>query len=166
MIRAILLSLIATTAFAQDIRYKRVANPQHVASLEWMAGNWSQERGKEKVMEAWVGPVNGLMAAVNVSSWETGQTSYEFLRIVDTRESMSYFASPSGRAPVEFRYKEAGDKRVVFENLANDYPQRIIYWKDGDLLAARIEGKLRGEARSDEWRFRPVRKEVEARSGG
>ncbi len=31
--------------------------------------------------------------------------------------------------------------RVVFENTAHDFPQRIIYWKDGNDLRARIEGR-------------------------
>ena len=153
MLRTLLLMLISTAALSQTGEMKMVANPRHVASLEWMAGSWVQERGKEKVMEAWIGPNNGLLGGVNVSSWETGKISYEFLRIADTYDSMSYFASPSGTAPVEFQFKEAGDKRVVFENLAHDFPQRIIYWKDGELLAARIEGKLEGKERSDEWRF-------------
>ncbi len=157
MLRVLVLMLISTVAFSQTITQKRVANPKRVASLEWMAGSWVQERGNEKVLESWVGPSNGTMAAVNLSSWETGKTSYEFLRIIDTQETMSYIASPSGQAPVEFQFKEAGNQRVVFENLAHDFPQRIIYWRDGEKLAARIEGKLQGKERSDEWRFSPAR---------
>lgn len=63
-------------------------------------------------------------------------------------------------------FKEAGDKRVVFENLAHDFPQRIVYWKDGDLLAARIEATVRGQKRSEEWRFSPIRQIPTAQSGG
>ncbi|HUP96383.1 MAG TPA: DUF6265 family protein, partial [Usitatibacter sp.] len=64
-----------------------------------------------------------------------------------------YLASPGGRAPVEFKLAELGDKRVVFENLAHDFPQRIIYWMEGPKLAARVEGNVKGQARSEEWRF-------------
>lgn len=166
MFRIIMLMLISTVAFSQTVTQKRVANPQRVASLQWMVGSWVQDKEKETVMESWIGPVNGMMAAVNISGWESGKTSYEFLRIADTREAMSYYASPVGRSPVEFKYKEAGNQRVVFENLANDYPQRIIYWKDGDLLAARIEGKLQGKDRSDEWRFKPNAPAAGGGSGG
>ena len=95
-----------------------------------------------------------------------GRRSYEFMRIADTPEGMSYFASPAGRPPVEFRFREAGDKRVVFENAAHDYPQRIVYWKDGDLLAARIEGTVRGQKRSEEWRMAPVAPVAGGGSGG
>ncbi len=166
MFRIIMLMLISTVAFSQTVTQKRVANPQRVASLQWMVGSWVQDKEKETVMESWIGPVNGMMAAVNVSGWASGKTSYEFLRIADTRDTMSYYASPVGRAPVEFKYKEAGNQRVVFENLTNDYPQRIIYWKDGDLLAARIEGKLQGQERSDEWRFNRAAPPATGGSGG
>jgi hypothetical protein len=43
-------------------------------------------------------------------------------------------------------------QRVVFENKAHDYPQRIIYWlHGGNTLCARIEGQQGGEMRSSEW---------------
>ena len=95
-----------------------------------------------------------------------GRRSFEFMRIVDTPEGMSYMASPGGRPAVEFKLRETGDDRVVFENLGHDYPQRISYWKDGDLLAARIEGNVRGQVRSEEWKYQPVRPAVGGGSGG
>jgi hypothetical protein len=58
---------------------------------------------------------------------------------------------------VEFRAKEVGESRVVFENATHDFPQRVIYWKEGEVLAARIEGTIRGKERSEEWRFKPAR---------
>lgn len=54
---------------------------------------------------------------------------------------------------MEFKLKEAGEKRVVFENAAHDFPQRILYWREGDDLVARIEGTMRGQPRQQEWRF-------------
>lgn len=50
---------------------------------------------------------------------------------------------------------EQGDKRVVFENAEHDFPQRIIYWMSNDgALHAKIEGKIKGEAASEEWTWR------------
>ncbi len=149
MFRTAALLLLSTAALAQA--------PARVASLDWMSGNWVHEDRGQQVMESWVGPGNGLMVAANLSTWPDGRKTYEFLRIADTAEGMSYFASPGGRAPVEFPLKEAGDKRVVFENPGHDFPQRIVYWRDGDTLVARIEGAVRGQARSKEWRLKPAR---------
>jgi hypothetical protein len=94
---------------------------------------------------------------VNLTTWPSGRKSYEFLRIAETADGVSYFASPGGKPPVEFKAKETGDKRVVFENAAHDFPQRIIYRRDGDQLVARIEGSIQGKVRTEEWRFTRVR---------
>ncbi|HUP98370.1 MAG TPA: DUF6265 family protein, partial [Usitatibacter sp.] len=129
MIRSLLATLLFAIGFAH-------AQTGRVSSLEWMAGSWTHDDGRQRVMESWVGPANGMMAAVNLTALPGGRRSFEFLRIVETGESMSYLASPGGRAPVEFKLAELGDKRVVFENLAHDFPQRIIYWMEGPKLAA------------------------------
>jgi hypothetical protein len=134
---------ISSTAFAQA----------KVASLDWMTGTWSQPGPEGRVTETWVGPENGLMVAVNLSTWKNGRRFYEFLRIEQTPEGFSYFASPGGRDPVEFKMKEQGERKVVFENPKHDFPQRIIYWRDGEQLLARIEGSRDSKERKEEWRF-------------
>ena len=142
---AAVLLVFCTAAIAQPV--------PRVAALGWMAGTWSVENERGKVTEAWLGPANGLMVASNLTAGPGGRKSFEFLRIADSPDGVSYFASPGGRAPVEFRLKELTDRRVVFENSAHDFPQRILYWRDGDALVARIEGTLRGSPRHEEWRF-------------
>lgn len=138
---AVLLTL-ALPAAAQSL--------PRVASLDWMSGTWTAQEGGARVTESWVGPANGLMVAANLTAGPGGKRSYEFLRISDTAEGFSYFASPAGRPAVEFKVKSLEGRRVAFENPANDFPQRILYWREGDALMARIEGK---DGRSEQWRF-------------
>ena len=138
------LLLVSTTVLAE---------PPRVASLDWMRGTWVHEGGGARVTESWIGPANGLMVAANLSAFPGGKRFHEFLRIADTDAGFSYFASPGGRAPEEFPLKELGDRRVVFENPSKDFPRRILYWRDGDALVARIEGTAQGAPRSEEWRF-------------
>ena len=147
MIRSLVAALLLAPALCS------AQSPARVAALEWLSGTWVQETSKEKVSESWLGPANGLMVAVNLTARANGRKSFEFLRIAETPAGFSYFASPEGRPPTEFRLKEAGDQRVVFENAAHDFPQRILYWRDGEQLVARIEGTIRGEAKQQEWRF-------------
>jgi len=45
----------------------------------------------------------------------------------------------------------------VFEDPGRDFPRRILYWRDGDALMARIEGTINGQARAREGRFERVR---------
>jgi hypothetical protein len=127
--------------------------PARVESLDWMTGTWMSESARGTVTETWLGPGNGLMVAANLSAFAGGRKTFEFLRIAETPAGFSYFASPGGQPPVEFKLKESGDKRVMFENAAHDFPQRILYWREGEKLVARIEGSLRGKERHEEWRF-------------
>ena len=126
---------------------------QEIEKLSWMTGTWNQTREGETVQESWLGPRGKMMAAVNLTS-SPKRTSFEFLRIVETPAGLAYLASPGGKAPVEFKLKEMGDKRVVFENATHDFPQRVMYWIEPDgTMKARIEGTIQGKARGMEWRF-------------
>ena len=55
---------------------------------------------------------------------------------------------------VVFPAVEASGTRVVFENAAHDFPQRVIYERDGDVLKARIEGDMGGQQQAMAWEYR------------
>jgi Domain of unknown function (DUF6265) len=127
---------------------------QEIEKLVWMAGTWTQKKDGEIVQETWLGPRGKMMVAVNLATSGKLRQSFEFLRIVDGPNGLAYLASPGGKTPTEFKLKEIGDKKVVFENLSNDFPQRILYWVDADgAMKARIEGNIHGKASAIEWRF-------------
>ena len=75
---------------------------------------------------------------------------FELLRIETKDGKPVYLAMPQARAATEFRAIEQGESKIVFQRDGNDFPQRVIYWRDGDALMARIEGK---DGKSQEWRF-------------
>ncbi len=125
-----------------------------IEKLSWMAGTWTQTKTDEIVQESWLGPRGKLMVGTNLTHSTRRGSSYEFLRIVETTDGLSYYGSPSGKTPVEFKLKEIGEKNVIFENLKHDFPHRIIYWLDPDgALKARVEGTVNGKERGMEWRL-------------
>ena len=79
---------------------------------------------------------------------------FEFLRIQQKGDSLSYYASPAGRPAVEFRLKELAANRVVFENLDNPFPQRVIYERKVDTLHVKIEGEAEGKIRETSWQWK------------
>ena len=146
--KKIMLTTLALAAMASPL------HAQEIEKLSWMTGTWTQKKDGETVQESWLGPSGKMMAAVNLTVSAKRGTSFEFLRIVDTPSGPTYLASPGGKTPVEFKLKELGDKRVVFENLAHDFPQRVLYWIEPDgAMKARIEGTVQGKARGMEWRL-------------
>ena len=58
-----------------------------------------------------------------------------------------------GRAAVPFRMVESGAQSAAFANPEHGFPARIVYWREGDELLARIEGTLRDKPAAIEWRF-------------
>ena len=83
--------------------------------------------------------------------------SFELLRIESQKDQIVYLSMPNGRSPATpFPLKEASGTRVVFENPTHDFPQRIIYWRDGEVLHARTEGLVRGALESEEWQWRAL----------
>lgn len=128
--------------------------------LSWMSGYWlSCDDGRE-ASETWSDPRAGLMVGHGVTV-SNGRASFETFRIAPHGDGVAYFAQPDGAPTTIFSAVEVAPDRVVFADPAHDFPQRILYVRDGDLMTARIEGEIDGQTRSMEWRFR--RAELNAR---
>lgn len=125
--------------------------------LAWMAGSWAgtSSRGIE-MEEHWTAPKGNSMIGVHRDVGKGRTILFEFLRIEHQGDQIVYLSMPNGRSPATaFPLKEMSGTRVVFENPTHDFPQRIVYWKDGNDLKARIEGTMNGKAGSQEWTWSP-----------
>jgi hypothetical protein len=126
--------------------------PFDVQQLAWLEGRWSGEKDGLSIEELWTAPRGGALLGVHSDVKGGRLASWEFLRIDSTSAGTFYFASPRSAAPTPFRLVELGEKRVVFENKQHDFPQRILYWLDGQAaLHARIEGPDGGRTVAEEW---------------
>lgn len=135
-----------------------------VDDLAWIAGYWLDCTGGREASEVWSDPRAGLIVGVAVTV-RGGRSGFEASQIRAAPDGgVAYFAQPDGAAPTLFTLVETGPGRAVFSNPENDFPHRIIYQRDGDVLAARIEGEINGQARSMEWRF--DRRELNTRCPG
>jgi hypothetical protein len=125
-----------------------------VQRLAWLEGVWTGTTARGLTMEEhWSSPAGGGMIGMHKDVRDGRMVSFEFLRIVaDDSSGVCYVASPGGAPPTRFCAIELSGSRVVFENRAHDFPQRILYWLDGERrLHARIEGQAGGEEKSQEW---------------
>ena len=111
--------------------------------LAWMTGSWVGTSQGVEMEEHWTAPKGGSMIGMHRDVARGRTISFEFLRIEVQKEQIVYLSMPNGHSPATpFPLKEVSGTRVVFENPAHDFPQRIIYWKDGNDLLARIEGTM------------------------
>jgi len=112
----------------------------------FMTGSWKTTG----VEEHWTSADGGVMLGVG-REIRNGKTSFEFMRIEKQNDTLVYQAMPNGTAPTPFTLKSMTKDRVVFENFQHDFPQRVIYWRKGAKLCARVEGMIQGKSEGDEW---------------
>ena len=146
-------SLIMVAALALGPAVGPAGPAGSLATLSWMVGGWASEEDGSVSEEHWLAPRGGTMLGLHRDVKGGRTVGFEFLRIEERPEGLVYLASPGGRPATAFAAKEVGTHRVVFENKAHDFPQRIVYWRTPTALHARIEGKDNGKEAAMEWRW-------------
>lgn len=141
--------LLATPAAARA--------PASVADLAWMAGSWAEEGEGVTVRETWLPPLDGAMAGVTQTHRAGKRASTEFSTITAESGGPTFTAYVAGQSPTSFVLTPGEPGVAVFENLAHDFPQRVIYRRCDEDLCARIEGMMDGRLEGINWRYRRVR---------
>jgi hypothetical protein len=126
--------------------------------LSWLAGCWTGEAGGVTTEEHWTSPAGGALVGMNKAVKGDAMVSFEFLRIEPQDGRLCYLSSPGGAPVTSFCAIEVSATRAVFENREHDFPQRIVYRRDGDRLHARIEGTLDGKQQGQDWEWRRCEK--------
>ncbi|HET7436052.1 MAG TPA: DUF6265 family protein [Thermoanaerobaculia bacterium] len=138
---AALLFLIATSAIAAP-------PPQSVTQLRWLAGCWSADGEQLGSVEQWLAPAGGTLLGMSRTVRDGKTVESEFMQIEERDGTLVFIATPSGQSRAEFRAIELTASRVVFENRAHDFPQRVIYERVAPTkLRARIEGAKNGKSK-------------------
>lgn len=145
----VLLLVTPATAIAQS------AEPELPS---WLAGCWEMRDGERWAEECWTIPRGGMMlgsgrsgSADRVSSWESMRISLDEPNGDGPVIRMAFAASPHGKGWTTFGWSPSEEAGVTFHNVANDYPQRVRYWREGELLKAEIS--LADGTRPTRWTF-------------
>jgi hypothetical protein len=131
------------------------ASPERadISRLAWLSGSWVSEEGERWTEENWTAPRGGMMLGAGSSGRGGVVRDWEHMRIApDDAGVLSFWGSPKGAPAVAFRLVSAGESNAVFENPRHDFPQRIVYRREGEALIATISAKDGSSAMS--WRYR------------
>jgi Domain of unknown function (DUF6265) len=126
-----------------------------VQSLAWMAGAWQADDQGLLTEEHWMAPNGGAMLAASRTVKAGKMVEFEFLRIEEVGGKLLYRAQPGGRPLTDFTRVEQGPSCITFENPEHAFPRRILYWREGGALHARIEGTRGGKPAAMEWTWTP-----------
>lgn len=104
-----------------------------VAKAGWLAGAWVERKADGSWTEEYWTPVRGkLMIGAGLTGKDAALRHFEQMRIETGADgSVSFVALPRGLNPTRFALVRQSADEIVFENAANDYPQRVTYRRDG-----------------------------------
>lgn len=135
----------------------RAADP--LANMAWLKGCWQATEGAEAGSgEQWMAAAGGTMLGMSRTVRQGTTREFEFLQIRAGEDGkLAYLAMPSGRAATAFPLLRDSATELVFENLGHDFPQRIIYRRDGEhAMQARIEGMSKGKLKGIDFPMKRV----------
>jgi hypothetical protein len=125
----------------------------YLRALSWLTGEWVSETPEGWTEEVWTADRGGMMLGLNRSGKGDKASGFEYMRIQrDQAGRIIFWASPGGKTAVGFVNRDAGRWKITFENPKNDYPQRIVYERAGDVLTGTISDIKGGNV--NRWTFR------------
>jgi hypothetical protein len=125
-----------------------------IERLAWLAGCWEFTSGERTIEEQWMSPRGNSMMGMSRTVRGGRLTAWESVLLrEDSLGAIAYHAFPGGQPPAVFPAAEVSDSHAVFVNPDHDFPQRIIYRRRGDTLAARVEGTIGGTVRGSDFPY-------------
>jgi hypothetical protein len=133
-------------------------NDSPIVLLSWLAGCWGGGGDGRRIEEHWMPPRGGTMLGMSRTVTGDRTSEFEYMQIREQEGRLVFTARPSRQAEASFGSIELTPTKVVFENTAHDFPQRIIYQREADgSLLARIEGERDGARRGVDFPMRRAR---------
>ncbi|MEP7361786.1 MAG: DUF6265 family protein [Acidobacteriota bacterium] len=142
--RFLLLLTAATLASAQT----------EVSSLGWLAGCWEMRPAPGILIEEhWTKPAGGTLLGMGRTIKGSRTVFTEFFRISIENGKLTYTARIGTKGVTEFPLLKMSTAEITFENPTHDFPQRVIYRKNGENITARIEGMDKGKERHEDFPY-------------
>jgi len=129
-----------------------------ILQASWLIGKWSNTAKQRNDYETWE-KYNDSTYLGKSYSIENGDTvSSESIKLVEDSEGIYYIPVVQGQnnnLPVSFKLIVVEANKLVFENPAHEFPQRISYQLvSPDSMVAEISGMIKGEHRARQFPMR------------
>jgi uncharacterized protein DUF6265 len=132
-------------------------NSVRIEQVGWLTGCWETSSPQRTIEEHWLPPRGGTMLGMGRTVRDGRTIEYESIVIRIENGRLAYEAHPSGQPSAVFLSNPMTEGRVVFENPAHAFPQRIGDERRGDdALLAWVEGTQNGRTRRTEFPYQRV----------
>jgi hypothetical protein len=155
--------VVLAAAAAAVLAGEESKRPTGVAGLAWLAGAWNSEDGGVAFDEHWLAPRGDAMYAVSRMVEGTATKLCELSAIEDATDGTwlrirhySRSLEPwkmDAAGPLSMRMVQSSEGRAVFEDEKREFPRRIVYSREGDVLTARLEGTRDGKPADEEFKL-------------
>ncbi len=136
---ALLMLPLATVVQSESLR--------KLKQMEWLLGNWTRTNARpgKSGFERWTRVSDTEWKGRGISLTGSDTTFVEKLRIVIENDKVYYVAEVPGNAkPVYFELTTVTPNSFVCENPSHDFPKRIAYEWDGQVIRARVSSGDQG----------------------
>ena len=106
---------------------------EKIKSAEWLLGQWENQSEEGIVSENWSKPNDSSLIAGSFFIKEKDTLHFETIRLIEKEGELVYETTIKGQnndKPILFPLLSENENELVFENLQNDYPQKIKYQRN------------------------------------
>jgi len=111
-------------------------------TLDWLVGDWKRtnDDADKSTFEQW--KKESLIEYKGTGyTLQKGDTVFkEHLRIIKSNDNWIYEVTGVNESPTLFHFTEQTANSFTCENEENEFPKKIVYAKEGNLLEAKVSG--------------------------
>ena len=117
--------------------------PHNLSQVEWLLGTWNRTNAKpgRTGIEEWKKVSDTELHGRGISMKGTDTTFIEKIKIVKKEDTLYYVADVAhNKNEIVFKFISLTNNSFVCENPNHDFPKKISYQFDGNVLKASISG--------------------------
>ena len=152
-----LISLLSLMLFSCTTRSKN----EKIKASEWLLGEWVNQSKEGVVSENWSQPNDSTLVAGSFFIKEKDTLHFENIALTEKDGELLYETTIQGQnddKPIVFPLLSETENELVFENLTNDYPQKIKYQRNSkSAITISISGKQANKVVSEQFKMTKVK---------
>jgi hypothetical protein len=153
-INLLLVILLCNCNFSKNQKIK------NLDELNWLLGEWEQRSKESLFVEKWLKTNDNKFSGNSYMIQNNDTVFTEQITLELSNNELQYKTNVNNQNNSEticFTLISNKNKEYIFENKLHDFPQRIVYKKNGkDSLNAYIEGKVEGVYKKEEFNMKRI----------